>query len=156
MWEELGWIGVKAITDSLKQVAYPHLQSIRLWKTYCEDEGVRAICSFLEKSNTVQCLELLDDKVTPLGCEFIGRALTPGPTCPPIRILKLDHNQFGSKGLINLAAGMKENINITTLSLTYCEIDHEGARSLMEILIFSKSKLEELILTGNNLRNEGA
>ena len=26
----------------------------------------------------------------------------------------------------------------------------------MEILIFSKSKLEELILTGNNLRNEGA
>ena len=26
----------------------------------------------------------------------------------------------------------------------------------MELLIFSKSKLEELILTGNNLRNEGA
>ena len=79
MWEELGWVGVKAITEALKAVAYPHLQSIRLWKTYCEDEGVRAICSFLEKSATVQCLELLDDKVTPLGCEFIGRTLSPGP-----------------------------------------------------------------------------
>jgi Ran GTPase-activating protein (RanGAP) involved in mRNA processing and transport len=52
--------------------------------------------------------------------------------------------------------GIKENVNITTLSLTYCSIDHTGARSLMELLIFSKSKMEELILTGNNLRNEGA
>ena len=117
---------------------------------------MRAICQFLEKSNSVQCLELLDDKVTPLGCEFIGRTLTPGPTCPPVKILKLDHNPFGSQGLINLAAGIKENVNLTTLSLTYCELDHTGARSLMEILIFSKSKMEELILTGNNLRNEGA
>ena len=70
--------------------------------------------------------------------------------------MKLDHNNFGSQGLNNLAAGIKENINLTTLSLTYCELDSTAGRSLMEILIFSKSKLEELILTGNNLRNEGA
>jgi hypothetical protein len=70
--------------------------------------------------------------------------------------LKLDHNDFGSAGLIQLCMGIKENVNLTTLSLTYCDIDHTGARSLMEMLIFSKSKLEELILTGNNLRNEGA
>jgi Ran GTPase-activating protein (RanGAP) involved in mRNA processing and transport len=156
MWEELGWPGVKAIIESLKAASYPHLRSIRLWKTYCEDEGVRSICSFLDKNASVLCLELLDDKVSPLGCEFIGKTLTPGPSCPPIQILKLDHNDFGSKGLINLCKGLKENINLTTLSLTYCEIDHTGARSLMELLIFSKSKLEELILTGNNLRNEGA
>lgn len=53
MWEELGWPGVKAITEALSSVAYPHLQSIRLWKTYCEDEGVRAICQFLQKNSTV-------------------------------------------------------------------------------------------------------
>lgn len=94
--------------------------------------------------------------MTALGCEFIGRTLAPGPTCPPICILKLDHNNFGSEGLNNLAFGLKENINLKILSLTYCEIDHTGGRALMEILIFSKSKLEELILTGNNLRNEGA
>jgi len=41
------------------------------------------------------------------------------------------------------------------LSVQYCGIDHEGARGLFEMLIFSKSKLEDLILTGNNLRNEG-
>jgi Ran GTPase-activating protein (RanGAP) involved in mRNA processing and transport len=69
--------------------------------------------------------------------------------------LKLDHNDFGSAGLVKLCLGIKENVNLTTLSLTYCDIDHTGARSLMELLIFSKSKMEELILTGNNLRNEG-
>ena len=42
-----------------------------------------------------------------------------------------------------------------TLSLTYCEIDETGSRCLLEILIFSKSQLNELILTGNKLRNEG-
>jgi hypothetical protein len=47
MWEEIGWPGTKAITDSLKQANYPHLTSIRFWKTYCEDEGVRSICEFL-------------------------------------------------------------------------------------------------------------
>lgn len=156
MNEELGWPGIKAITESLKTVAYPHLISVRLWKTYIEDEGVRAICEFMQKCSTIQCLELLDDKVTPLGCEFLGKTLTPGPACPPISILKLDHNAFGSDGLKNLAVGIKENLFLKTLSLTYCDIDQHGARSLMEVLIFSKSLMEELILTGNQLRNEGA
>ena len=44
---------------------------------------------------------------------------------------------------------------MTTLSLCYCDIDYKGGRPLFEILIYQKSKLEELILTGNNLRNEG-
>ena len=48
-----------------------------------------------------------------------------------------------------------ENTFIKTLSLTYCDIDSSGARPLLEILIFSKSVLQELILTGNQLRNEG-
>jgi len=47
IWEELGWPGTKAITDCLIQANFPHLVSIRFWKTYCEDEGVRAICEFL-------------------------------------------------------------------------------------------------------------
>lgn len=104
---------------------------------------------------SIQVLELLDNKVTSLGCEFIGRTLAPGPKCPPISILKLDHNQFGSKGLNFLAEGLKENTFMKTLSLTYCEIDEKGARSLLEVLIFSKSQLNELILTGNKLKNEG-
>jgi Ran GTPase-activating protein (RanGAP) involved in mRNA processing and transport len=155
MWEELGWPGVKAITEALKQVAYPHCFSIRLWKTYCEDEGVRALCEFLERNNTVMCLDLLDNKITPLGCEFLGRTLVQSNHCPPIRYLKLDHNNFGSEGVVNLMSGLKTNKFVEVLSLCYCGIDQTGARSLFEMLIYSQSKLVEMILTGNYLRNEG-
>lgn len=81
--------------------------------------------------------------------------MKPGSTCPPIVALKLDHNNFGSQGVKNLCVGIQTNEFLKTLSLNYCGIDHEGARPLFELLIFSKSKLEELLLTGNMLRNEG-
>lgn len=97
----------------------------------------------------------MDNKITYLGCEFLGKTLTPGPKCPPICILKLDHNNFGSKGLNALTVGLQNNEMIKTLSLTYCGIDAESSRGLFEMLIFSKSKLEHLMLTGNNLGNEG-
>jgi len=86
----------------------------------------------------------------------MGKTLKPGPTCPPIVFLKLDHNMFGSAGCNALCEGLKTNEMIKTLSLCYCGIDQGGARALFEVLIFQKSKMEELILTGNSLRNEGA
>lgn len=42
------------------------------------------------------------------------------------------------------------------LSLTYCGIDEKASRALFEILIYTRSQLEEVNLAGNMLRNEGA
>ena len=67
----------------------------------------------------------------------------------------MDHNEFGSEGVRHLAEGMALNKTVISLSLTYCNIDEKAARSLFEILIFTQSKLEELNLSGNHLRNEG-
>ena len=44
---------------------------------------------------------------------------------------------------------------IQELSLKFCSLDQDCARGLMEMLIYSKSKLKQLYLNGNNLRNEG-
>lgn len=44
IWQELGWPGTRAIMDALRDTKYKYCTSIRFWKTYCEDEGVRAIC----------------------------------------------------------------------------------------------------------------
>lgn len=41
------------------------------------------------------------------------------------------------------------------LSLTYCGIDAQGADALFEIMIYSRSALEEVNLSGNLLMNEG-
>lgn len=67
IWDEIGWQGVKALMESLKSVNYQHCKSLRLWKTGCEDEGVRAITDWLLTNSTVQMLELLENKITPLG-----------------------------------------------------------------------------------------
>ena len=74
---------------------------------------------------------------------------------PTIQILKLDHNQFGSQGVINLSQSLAINPFVKILSLTYCNIDHTAAQALFEILIYTRSALEEVNLSGNLLRNEG-
>lgn len=97
-------------------------------------------------------MELLDNKITPLGCEFIAKVLHPSLN-PTIQILKLDHNEFGSKGFINLAEALAVNPTLRLLSLTYCAIDHEAAQALFEMFIYSRSALEEVNLNGNVLGN---
>lgn len=72
-----------------------------------------------------------------------------------VQILKLDHNEIGSDGLKTLAQGLAINKNLTSLSLTYCNITAEGARPIFEMLIYTQSALEELVLSGNHLKNEG-
>lgn len=96
----------------------------------------------------------MENRITALGCEFIGKVLHPKNTSP-IHTLKLDHNDIGSKGLRNLVDGISMNKTLNNLSLTYCNIDHEGARPIFELLIYTKSDLKELNLTGNHLRNDG-
>jgi Ran GTPase-activating protein (RanGAP) involved in mRNA processing and transport len=52
-------------------------------------------------------------------------------------ILKLDHNEFGNEGLKLLAEGISINKTLISLSLTYCDITADGARSIFEILIYT-------------------
>lgn len=115
---------------------------------------MRAICQYLDIGKPVVLLELLDDKITPLGCEFIAKSLHPKMN-PQIQILKLDHNTFGSHGVINLSKSLAINPFLRLLSLTYCAIDASAAQALFEILIYTRSALEEVNLSGNLLRNEG-
>lgn len=140
--------------DALRDVKYQHCTSIRFWKAFCEDEGVRAICQYLELGKNVAFLELLDNNITPLGCEFLSKALHPKMT-PTIQILKLDHNNFGSAGVNALAEGLAVNPVLRMLSLTYCNIDSDGADALFQIMIYTRSALEEVVLSGNLLMNSG-
>ena len=120
--------------------SYTHTKSIRLWKTFCEDEGCRAVCSYLGQAKGVTVLELLDNKITALGCEFIGKLIHPR-SLSNIQILKLDHNEIGGKGVTALGEGLAVNKSMVSLSLTYCNIDASGARALFEVLIYTQSKL---------------
>ena len=111
IWESLGWQGTRALMDALRTVNYAHTRVIRLWKTESEDEGVRSVCQYIMGASSVIMLELLDNKITPYGCEHIGRLLVPSAKTN-LTHLKLDHNAFGAEGLKHLAEGLSMNKNI--------------------------------------------
>ena len=112
---------------------------IRMWNAMCEDEGVRAICRYIMICPSVIVLELFQNNITALGCQFIGKMITPGAIpdnkCNLI-YLKLDHNPIGSEGMKYLGEGLRLNKNIQTLSLSYCNIDDEGAYAIYEVLLY--------------------
>lgn len=58
--------------------------------------------------SNITYLELLDNNITALGCEFLGKVLHPKMK-PQILALKLDHNNFGAEGVIALAEGLAVN-----------------------------------------------
>lgn len=60
LWDEIGWQGIRALMEAASMANYKHCTSVRLWRTKCEDEGVRLIAKFLCQAKTVACLEILD------------------------------------------------------------------------------------------------
>ena len=154
MQDTLGWQGTKAIIDAATTTNYNHITSIRLWAGHIQDEGVRIICGYIVRNKGVETLELLNCDITPLGCEYLNKALTP-KIGANLQIIKLDHNAFGSEGLNILAENLSKNSTAILISLQHCNIDESGADALFEILIYQSSKLEELNLSGNSLKNEG-
>lgn len=46
----------------------------------------------------------------------------------PLLKLKLDHNEFGTEGLKQLATGLCMNSVLEKLSLNYCAITAEGSK----------------------------
>lgn len=61
MWDDIGPVCVRAIMDCFSEITYKHLKKIRLWKVRAQDEGVRAICNYIDKAQTVEYLDLLDN-----------------------------------------------------------------------------------------------
>lgn len=150
----MGPVGVRTLMEGFTELSYKHLKSLRLWKVNAQDEGVRAICIYINKMKLLEVLDLLDNEIGLLGCQFLSKILHPASQCKLIK-LKLDHNNIGDAGLKILAEGLASNDTIEKLSLNYCGITAEGSKFLQQILSNINTKLYKLKLQGNLLKNEG-
>ena len=70
-------------------------------------------------------------------------------------IENLNDDGYLEDSLRSLAEGLAVNPTLKMLSVTYCGIDVIGAQGIFEILIYTKTALEEINLSGNLLRNDG-
>jgi Ran GTPase-activating protein (RanGAP) involved in mRNA processing and transport len=130
------------------------LKSIRLWKVKAGDEGIRAVSNYLATNKTVTTLDVMDNGITALGCEFLGKGLHPACN-QTLKKLMLDHNNIGSQGLKNLCAGLALSPSLTELSLSYCNLDKEAGKSIQLLLAFIDTTLDTLNLQGNALEDAG-
>lgn len=156
-YQEFDPMAFRILMHSLRQSGYNKMQALRVWKCNGGDESVRSICYYLDMKPEPEVIDLqfTDNEVTPLGCEFIGRTLGPGGN-GKITFLRLDYNKFGAPGVERLKWGLSQNSALRVLSLQYCDITgEEGGRHLSHILLFIRSALEQLLLKGNNLGNDG-
>ena len=118
------------------------------------DEGVRAIANYLQGNTTITILDLMDNGVTSLGCEFLAKGIHPAANkC--LQKLMLDHNNIGTLGLKNLCQGLALNPCLTDVSLSYCGLDRDSGKSIQLVLAFIDSKIENMNLQGNSLQTEG-
>lgn len=140
-----------ALTDAALQANYRHCQSIRTWRSRCEDEGVRVLVKYLMFNRRILVLQLIDALITPLGCELLSSYLHPSNTRCQLLALNLDHNNFGPAGMSALTQGLACNKVLQILSLNYCGINLEAVDYLFEIIVFTGSALKELSLNGNPL-----
>lgn len=159
-------LGFQVLMRSLRESRYTKIRAIRLWRCGEKgDEPVRSVCDYLESpgGTNVEDLQITGNNMTELGCEFLARALGWKERqnfgeiikLPPVSYLRLDYNNFGAKGMHNLAQGLAQNNQLRALSLQYCGIGPEGGEALKHILLFVESALEQLFLKGNELRDMG-
>ena len=101
----MGPIQMRSLMEGLIDLNYQPLKIIRLWKVDLQDEGLRSICNYIDKVNSVEYLDLMDNKITSLGCEFLGKSLLNGKN--KIAKLKLDNNEIKNEGLSMLSIGLR-------------------------------------------------
>lgn len=135
--------------DALCDMNYQHLKVIRLWKVELQDEGLRSICNYIDKVQTVEYLDLMDNRITALGCQFLGKTLRNDRN--NILKLKLDNNDIRDEGLQNLVVGLRQNDKIEKLSFNFCGITKKGVRFIQQVLANIGCRLRTLKLMGNPL-----
>jgi hypothetical protein len=141
---------------ALRQSGLNTIRAVRCWKCNGGDESVRSVCYYLDSvpSPAVEDLQFIDNGLTELGCEFLGRTLGPQGN-KTINLLRLDFNQFGAAGVEKLSYGLSQNATLRHLSLRYCGIGEDGGQYIAHILMFIRNALEVLELRGNHLKNQG-
>lgn len=114
---------------------------------------MRVICKYLSAVYSIELMDVLQNGIGPLGCEFLGKSML-SPLCM-VRQLKLDDNNILTEGLRNLTLGLRTNNVLDKLSLKYCGIDGEGAKYIQEILANINSRLRSLKLQGRCILFQG-
>mmetsp|Transcript_11018 Transcript_11018/g.18485 ORF Transcript_11018/g.18485 Transcript_11018/m.18485 type:complete len:341 (+) Transcript_11018:53-1075(+) len=142
----------------MKGGPYKLLNSIRMWRSNCSDDGVSAIAEVLRLGGAdvkIAFLELFECNIGPKGATSLGMSLSYGNNLS-LLTLKLDYNgSLGDEGIVNLCRGLRTNQSLKQLHLQFCNITSAAGPHLAEVLANAKSELEVFNVGGNRLGGAG-
>ncbi|GCB78739.1 hypothetical protein scyTo_0018651 [Scyliorhinus torazame] len=145
---------LKPLLTTIRDERYMYGKELCVWHIALNNQDVANLAIVLElrgrTSYPFSKIELLDCGIDTWSIERLGKAVSSSAlTC-----IVLDYNEFLDEGLRGLCCGLKENCQLLTLSLCYCNLGPPSGSLLGELV--AKSAIRDLFLDGNNLQCEGA
>lgn len=117
------------------------------------DTGAREIASGLPANRSLQVLHLRSCGISTVGGKHLASALSSNST---LQVLHLCGNTtLGGSTVELLCRMMKKNPTLTTLHLSSCGVQDEGATHIADLLMTNAS-LNELTLGHNDITDAGA
>ena len=127
-----------------------HVTSLILKGRQITTRGIKHLAAMLKENKTITTLDLSDNDLDTEGIEALVEGLKENTT---LQTLDLSATKINNTGILVLVEALKKNPNLQKLNLSFNRISALGANDLARLLI--ESKLRQLIITNNQLGDEG-
>ncbi|KAL3880177.1 hypothetical protein ACJMK2_032441 [Sinanodonta woodiana] len=118
-----------------------------------ENDGAQALAKAFKAIGTLEEIAMPQNGINPPGISALAEAFENNPK---LRILNLNDNTFTEKGADIMAKVLVKLTNLEVINFGDCLIRTRGAKAIAEALAPGHEKLRELILSGNEIRKDGA
>lgn len=126
---------------------------IVIYPSFDLSDKVEQISKTLSKNNSIQNLKLLQNNFNIQNSYKITQSLSLNPNIP-LRYLDLSLNSLGDGSILGLIPFLKNNTTLEQLYLINCDITHEGAILLSQVIPTNKN-LRSLHLSHNKIGKIG-
>ena len=129
---------------------------IELWldSNSITSQGALILADALRNNNTLQKLDLYNNRVSDSGVSFLVKSLLDSNFT--LKILNLGRNGITNEGVRFLAQMFKTNTSLTNLYLQQNDISDDGVRLLANAIENHNKTLIELYLNGNRLLTDSS
>lgn len=131
------------------------LLTLNIGGNYFCDEGIQTICEAFSQNgskNKLSYLDLQNNNITKIGCEYIYDFLEVSPF---INGICLKNNFLINEGVIKIFSALTNELsNIIILDISDTKIDEKAIKFISE-KINKKMILQKLILSNNNFKKSG-
>ena len=151
-WNEINQYG-ELVTKISTSCAPDNIED-DVWSFYEYDADHLVMCfsECLKEDDTLQELNMSNNRITNEGAKMIGEAIKVNKT---LQKLDISNNSISDDGAAAISDGLKCNISLQELNMSDNQIANEGAKMIGEAIKVNKT-LQKLDISGKSISDDGA